>query len=213
MFEGLTTHRKARTNVATVVNATSQLVRVEEAVATGAVERPASGTVVLAGGGRDLEPSRSPRPSTSATAPTAPASAGLEAIDTVTMVCVPDLMAAFSSGSIEREQVKAVQLAMIAHCELMGDRMAILDPLPGLSVQQVHDWRVNEAGYDSKYAAMYYPWLEVFDPASGHNIPVPPSGHMAGVWARNDATRGVHKAPANEVVRGAVERREPDHQG
>ena len=69
----------------------------------------------------------------------------------------------------------------------------------------MHDWRVNEAGYDSKYAAMYYPWLEVFDPASGHNIPVPPSGHMAGVWARSDATRGVHKAPANEVVRGAVE--------
>src|SRR5690349_21598191 len=58
VFEGLTTHRKARTNVATVVNATSTKVRVEEVVATGAVERPASGTVVLAGGGRDLEPVR-----------------------------------------------------------------------------------------------------------------------------------------------------------
>ena len=205
VFEGLTTHRKARTNVATVVNATSRLVRVEEAVATGAVERPASGTVVLAGGGRDLEPVKVTPAEYVGDSADRTGFAGLEAIDTVTMVCVPDLMAAFSSGAIERDQVKAVQLAMIAHCELMGDRMAILDPLPGLSVQQVHDWRVNEAGYDSKYAAMYYPWLEVFDPASGHNIPVPPSGHMAGVWARNDATRGVHKAPANEVVRGAVE--------
>ena len=205
VFEGLTTHRRARTNVATVVNAASTMVRVEEVVATGAVERPASGTVVLTGGGRDLEPVRVTPDEYVGDSADRTGFAGLEAIDTVTMVCVPDLMAAYQSGAIEREQVKAVQLAMIAHCELMGDRMAILDPLPGLSVQQVHDWRVNEAGYDSKYAALYYPWLQVFDPATGRNVAMPPSGHLAGVWARNDATRGVHKAPANEVVRGAVE--------
>jgi phage tail sheath protein FI len=87
----------------------------------------------------------------------------------------------------------------------MGDRMAILDPPPGLSAQQVKDWRMDMAGYDSKYAALYYPWLKVFDPVSGENEYVPPSGHIAGVWARNDATRGVHKAPANEVIRGAVD--------
>jgi phage tail sheath protein FI len=98
-----------------------------------------------------------------------------------------------------------VQLAMIAHCELMGDRVAILDPLPGLTAQQVKEWRMDKAGYDSKYAVLYYPWIKVFDAAIGTNRFVPPSGHMAGVWARNDATRGVHKAPANEVVRGAVE--------
>jgi uncharacterized protein len=100
--------------------------------------------------------------------------------------------------------VQAVQLAMIAHCELMGDRMAILDPPPGLSPQQVKEWRMDKAGYDSKYAALYYPWVKVFDPASGTNRMVPPSGHLAGIWGRNDATRGVHKAPANEVIRGAV---------
>jgi hypothetical protein len=205
VYEGLTTHRKARTNVATVVNAASTKVRVEEVVATGTVERPASGTVVLAGGGRDLEPVKVTPAEYVGDAADRTGFAGLEAVDTVTMVCVPDLMAAYQSGAIERDHVKAVQLAMIAHCELMGDRMAILDPLPGLSVQQVHEWRVNEAGYDSKYAALYYPWLQVFDPASGRNVAVPPSGHMAGVWARSDATRGVHKAPANEVVRGAVE--------
>ena len=47
--------------------------------------------------------------------------------------------------------------------------------------------------------------MRVFDPASGHNTTVPPSGHIAGVWARSDAERGVHKAPANEVIRGAVD--------
>jgi phage tail sheath protein FI len=101
--------------------------------------------------------------------------------------------------------VKAIQLAMIAHCELMGDRMAILDPPPGLNAQQIRDWRVDEAGYDSKYAALYWPWVKSFDPVSGQNIHVPPSGAMAGIWARSDATRGVHKAPANEVIRGAVD--------
>jgi Bacteriophage tail sheath protein len=93
---------------------------------------------------------------------------------------------------------------MITHCELMGDRMAILDPPPGLGPQQVKEWRTDKAGYDSKYAALYYPWFTVMDPLSGTTTPVPPSGHIAGIWARNDDTRGVHKAPANEVVRGAL---------
>ena len=86
----------------------------------------------------------------------------------------------------------------------MGDRVAILDPPPGLNAQQIKEWRVDKVGYDSKYAALYWPWVKVFDPASGTNIFVPPSGHMAGIWGRNDDTRGVHKAPANEVVRGAI---------
>ena len=94
---------------------------------------------------------------------------------------------------------------MIAHCELMGDRVAILDPPPGLNAQQIKDWRIDKAGYDSKYAALYWPWVKVFDPADRPaTCFVPPSGHIAGIWARNDDTRGVHKAPANEVVRGAI---------
>jgi phage tail sheath protein FI len=94
---------------------------------------------------------------------------------------------------------------MISHCELMGNRVAILDPPPDLNPQQIKDWRVEEAGYDSKYAALYYPWIKVFDPPTGGNKFVPPSGHLAGVWSRSDDTRGVHKAPANEVIRGAVD--------
>ena len=93
---------------------------------------------------------------------------------------------------------------MIAHCELMGDRIAILDPPPGLNAQQIKEWRVDKAGYDSKYAALYWPWVKAADPAPGKNIFMPPSGFMAGIWGRNDDTRGVHKAPANEVVRGAI---------
>ncbi|KOX18754.1 tail protein [Saccharothrix sp. NRRL B-16348] len=129
---------------------------------------------------------------------------GLEAVDEITMVTVPDLMSSYQRGAITLESVKAVQLAMIAHCELMGDRIAVLDTPPGLNPQQVKDWRMNGAGYDSKYAALYYPWIKIFDPASDDHAFIPPSGYMAGVWARTDATRGVHKAPANEVVRGAV---------
>ncbi|MFD3944865.1 phage tail sheath family protein [Streptomyces sp. NPDC058579] len=130
---------------------------------------------------------------------------GLEAIDDVTMVVAPDLMAAYERGALDREQVKAVQLAMISHCENMANRMAILDPLPDMTPSEVYDWRQNEAGFDSKFAALYYPWVKVADPADGKGFLMPPSGHIAGLWARNDAARGVHKAPANEVLRGVLD--------
>ncbi|MFG1882668.1 phage tail sheath family protein [Micromonospora sp. NPDC049102] len=57
----------------------------------------------------------------------------------------------------------------------------------------------------TEYAAFYYPYLQVRDPISGELELTPPSGHLAGIWARTDALRGVHKAPANEPVRGAVD--------
>jgi hypothetical protein len=113
-------------------------------------------------------------------------------------------MSAYIAGSIDRDGVKAVQLAMIAHCERMADRMAILDPLPDLSAQEVKRWREVETNYDSMFATLYYPWVTVMGP-DGKPMAVPPSGHMAGVWARSDGERGVHKAPANEVVRGVLE--------
>ncbi|MGW2089537.1 phage tail sheath family protein [Streptomyces sp. NPDC001880] len=131
--------------------------------------------------------------------------AGLEAIDEITMVAVPDLMSAYQRGDIDAEGVKAVQLAVISHCEQMGDRVAVLDTPPGMNAQRVRTWRNDDAGYDSRYATVYYPWLKVFDPATGQNALVPPSGHVAGVWARSDGERGVHKAPANEVIRGALD--------
>lgn len=64
---------------------------------------------------------------------------------------------------------------------------------------------MKEAGYDTKYGALYYPWIKVANPlGGGESILVPPCGHMAGIYARSDTERGVHKAPANEVVRGAL---------
>ena len=125
--------------------------------------------------------------------------AALERIDEVTMLSVPDLM------SLPAEQVKIVQLKMIEQCSLLTDRMAILDPPQGYDVSTVKEWRLVEAGYDSKYATLYWPWIKVRDPLHGSTLLVPPSGHVAGIWGRNDDDRGVHKAPANETVQGALD--------
>ena len=199
-FDNLTV-KKGRQNVATVVNAQSKLIRLEDLGV--AVEKVTRGTIGLSGGGVPAPTSLAPDDYVGDPADRT-GFGGLEAVEEITMVSVPDLMSAYQNGMIDLEGVQAVQLAMIAHCELMGDRVAILDPPPGLNAQQIKEWRVDKAGYDSKYAALYWPWVKVFDPASGANVFVPPSGHMAGIWGRNDDTRGVHKAPANEVVRGAI---------
>ena len=129
---------------------------------------------------------------------------GLEALDDVTMVCVPDLMTVPPGEKLNLDTVKAVQTAMIAHCERLGDRVAILDPPPDMMPQEINEWRMNTAGYDSSYATLYYPWIQVADPVTNRPINMPPSGHMAGIWARTDNTRGVHKAPGNEVIQGAT---------
>ena len=196
------TMKKGRQNVATVVNAQSKLVRIEDLGVSA--EKVSRGTISLAGGGV-VAPSQLGPDDYVGDPADRTGFGGLEAIDEITMVSVPDLMSAYQNGMIDMEGVKAVQLAMIAHCELMGDRVAVLDAPPGLNAQQIKEWRVDKAGYDSKYAALYWPWIKVFDPPTGQARFVPPSGHMAGIWARNDDTRGVHKAPANEVVRGAVD--------
>lgn len=129
---------------------------------------------------------------------------GFDAVDDLTIVCIPDLMSAYQRGLINEEGVRAVQTALIDHCERNGNRVAVLDALPDMKPQRVKDWRMNEARYDSSYAAFYYPWIQVADPVSGKTINVPPSGHIAGVWARVDNERGVHKAPANETIRGCI---------
>lgn len=96
----------------------------------------------------------------------------------------------------------AVQLALIAHCEGLGSRFAILDiPRDKTSVQDVLEYRDL---FDSSYAAIYHPWVQVFDASEKRNIFIPPSGSVAGVFARSDSTRGIEKAPANEVLRGVT---------
>jgi hypothetical protein len=202
VFDDLSPGR-SRTGVLARVKS-SKLIQIEEVGNATAAERlPAFGTVTLTGGASSVAMRVTPDDYVGKAADRT-GFAGLEAVDDVTMLCVPDLMAVYQQGILDLEGVQAVQGAMISHAELMGDRVAVLDAPPSLDAQQVKQWRVDKAGYDSKYAALYWPWIKVFDPVSGQTVPIPPSGHVAGIWARNDDTRGVHKAPANEVVRGAI---------
>ncbi len=205
-FEGLTVKR-GKNNLATTVNTQSKLIRIEEVAKTGTLEKLAPTSTALTTPVATLIPAQ------------AAAGAGdyvgsvtertgfavLETLEDVTMVAVPDLVAALEQGALDLDGFQSVQRGIIDHCELMGDRMAILDTPPGLSAQQVKDWRTDVAGYDSRHAALYWPQVKVLDPLSGRNVLVPPSGHLAGMWARSDAERGVHKAPANEVLRGVVD--------
>jgi hypothetical protein len=126
---------------------------------------------------------------------------GLSAVDDVSILCMPELMTpAPGQDGPDPLMVKAVQDSMVAHCELMGDRVCLLDPLPGLNPQEMKQWRLDGMP-DSSYATTYYPWIEIMDPVQNRPILIPPSGHVAGIWARTDSTRGVHKAPANEPLR------------
>ncbi len=110
-----------------------------------------------------------------------------EEIDEISLVAAP--------GQVS----PAVQDALLSHCENRKDRFAILDSPETITggVDKLPRPR------DSKYGAYYFPWIQVYDPERG-NVFIPPSGHIAGVYARTDNERGVHKAPANEIVRGAL---------
>src|SRR5579872_5552795 len=140
---------------------------------------------------------------------------GLQLAEEVAIVCCPDLMAYYDRAKKAadadevkiKKLVKATQQMLTTHCEQMSNRMVILDSLPDLDAQGMQEWQ-QELGIESAYAALYYPWIEVMKhDTSGkpETIKVPPCGHVAGVWARTDAERGVHKAPANESLRGAIE--------
>jgi len=111
----------------------------------------------------------------------------LEDIDEVSICLVPGIWSL------------SVHNALIQHCETLKDRFAIVDPRDGLDIEGIRTFREV---FDTKYAALYYPWIEVRDSLAGRNVQVAPSGHMAGIYARVDVERGVHKAPANEVIRG-----------
>ena len=198
-YEGLTL-KKGRTNIATKVNASSKLVKIEETGASlpEAQRVPATGTYTLsipkaAAGSLDSTHFEGDVASRKGMG-------GLAAVDEITMLIMPDAWSLKTNGN--DVAIRDLQGKMIAHCENMGDRMAILDAPPDMLPQEILEWRMSTAGYDSKMAALYYPWIEIMDPISKRPMMVPPSGHVAGVWCRVDGQRGVHKAPANEVVLG-----------
>jgi len=115
--------------------------------------------------------------------------AGFNAIDEIAIVAVPGALGA------------AIQTAVLDHCEKTGDRFAILD---GQRETTFTPAKIKGGVRDSDYGALYFPWIQVFDPVTGGNDYVAPSGHLAGIYARVDTERGVHKAPANAVIRGAL---------
>jgi phage tail sheath protein FI len=91
---------------------------------------------------------------------------------------------------------------VIEHCERLRFRFAVVDPDRNVDIT---NFLPRGAIADTKYAALYYPWISISDPRTGARKIVPPGGHVLGVYARTDAERGVFKAPANEVLRGVVE--------
>ena len=109
----------------------------------------------------------------------------LEAVDEIAVLCCPD-----------EHGFAGIDGDLVNQCENLKDRFAILQAASGLAPTGVAVTR------DTKYAALYYPWIEIRDARKGTPLLIPPGGHVAGIFARSDIERGVHKAPANEVVRG-----------
>lgn len=109
-----------------------------------------------------------------------------------------------SIAAIPGRTNQRLQEALINHCELMRYRFAVLDSAVGSNLAEVQEQR---GFYDTRYAAIYHPWLRINDPFPENPritnlVSIPPSGHVMGIYARSDIERGVHKAPANEVIRG-----------
>ena len=122
----------------------------------------------------------------------------LKDIDEINIVCVPGVTS------------QSVQVAVIKHCELMNDRFCILDPVKNADLGTIQSQK-NSVVSDQGFAALYYPWIKVpIETTENDKIKiiqafVPPSGYIAGVYARTDKQKGVHKAPANEKISGALE--------
>lgn len=110
-------------------------------------------------------------------------------IDDISLVAAPGMTSA------------TIHQLLADHAAEAGDRIAVLDGMEDLGETQLHEFpRIG----DCPEAALYWPWIAVFDEASKKTRFVPPSGHVMGTAARVDTERGVHKAPANEVLRGAL---------
>jgi hypothetical protein len=123
--------------------------------------------------------------------------AGLEAVghlNTVDLVCAPDAIK-------DRALAFSYQQLVVNHCETAGDRFAILDTRKGDDRNAVWNQWSDIDGYNG---AIYYPWVKVHG-FQGGVVTVPPCGHIAGVYARTDHARGVHKAPANEILEGVLD--------
>ena len=201
VFDRVSVQAGASNNVITVMNSSSRLVKVVPVV--GPLTRPgnqapqafgsggADGATIAEG---DFSGNTDPIPG-----PVAPDQdllgrgrglAGIASIDEVSILLAPDEVR-FGANS-------QLSLNVINQCEILKDRFAVVSVVQGQA-----DPAPIQPPQDTSYAAFYYPWIRVFDPSINDTRLVPVSGHVAGIYARVDIERGVHKAPANEVIRGA----------
>ena len=119
----------------------------------------------------------------------------LEDLEDVSIVAAPGSTKGYETDYTD--DAATIVGLLISHCERMRYRIAVLDSGDGQRIGQV---RAMRATIDSKHAAFYYPWVMVLDPISQDELALPPSGFVAGIYARNDRLRAVYKAPANETV-------------
>ncbi len=130
----------------------------------------------------------------------------LEKTEDVDLVCAPDALGSDAPGDDTGAALR-MQAAVVDHCNALGDRLAILDPLPGAGIEAVLEQRRQLGSLcgitadGAVNAALYYPRVRPRDEARW----IPPCGHVAGVFARSDRQTGVHKAPANEVLEGLLD--------
>lgn len=123
-----------------------------------------------------------------------------EDLEEISIVATPG--SSFNYTSLGGDNnANAVMRQLIAHCERMRYRVAILD---SINEQTSGEIRALRGTIDTSRAALYYPWIRISDPITETEIFNPPSGHLAGIYARNDIDRGAHKSPANEVIRLAL---------
>jgi len=125
-----------------------------------------------------------------------------EDIEDISIVAAPGCTWRYRDGNdAHRLEADTIIGHLISHAERMRYRIAVLDSAEGQPIAEV---RAQRARIDSSHAALYYPWVRLLDPITRREIALPPSGFVAGIYARNDIERAVYKAPANEVVRGAI---------
>jgi len=117
----------------------------------------------------------------------------LEDLEGISIIAAPG-----STHSAGGDTGADVRRLLIAHCEKMRYRVAVLDSVDSQLISEI---RSDRSSIDTTRAGLYYPWVEIADPLTETDILLPPSGFVTGIFARNDIERGVHKAPANEVLR------------
>jgi phage tail sheath protein FI len=123
-----------------------------------------------------------------------------EDIEDISIVAAPGSTYKLADPSWQSEGSAAVNY-LISHAQRMRYRIAVVDSGDAMAISEV---RAMRGKIDSSYAALYYPWVRVMDPVTGTERNMPPSGFVAGIYARNDINRAVYKAPANEVVISAI---------